>query len=74
MKNPLTLPEGFEWVTMDIEDKASMNDIYTFLRDHYVEDSEGIFRFDYPPELLKWVMGRPGFHKEWHVGLRAVKS
>lgn len=46
--------------------------LYTLLREHYVEDSEGIFRFDYPIEFLKWCLCVPGFNKDFHVGVRAT--
>jgi glycylpeptide N-tetradecanoyltransferase len=45
--------------------------VYTLLREHYVEDSEGIFRFDYPIEFLKWCLCGPGYNKDLHVAVKA---
>ena len=36
---------------------------------HYVEDSEGKFRFDYSIEFLRWALNPPGGYKEWIVGV-----
>lgn len=44
------------------------------MKDHYVEDSEGIFRFEYSVELIRWVLCGPDHIKDWHVGLRNSKS
>ena len=45
--------------------------MFELLKNHYVEDSEGNFRFLYPIELIRWVLCVPGFKKEWHVGIRS---
>ena len=42
------------------------------LREHYVEDSEGIFRFDYPINFIKWSLCVPNYKKDWHIGVRAT--
>jgi glycylpeptide N-tetradecanoyltransferase len=39
-----------------------------------VEDDDCMFRFDYQPEFLKWALQPPGWKKEWHCGVRVVKS
>ena len=39
------------------------------LMKHYVEDSEGKFRFDYSIEFLRWALNPPGGYKEWIVGV-----
>lgn len=58
-------------MTLDIADDKDAHMVYTLLREHYVEDEHGIFRFDYPVELLRWVLQVPGYHKDWHVGVKA---
>lgn len=31
-----------------------LKELYTLLNENYVEDDDCLFRFDYPPEFLKW--------------------
>ena len=68
------LPEGFEWTTEDLQDEASLTQVYTLLTENYVEDAEAMFRFDYSAAFLQWALLSPGFIKEWHVGVRAKTS
>ena len=36
----IPLPNGFEWVNVDITDPDAMQKLYELLRDHYVEDDD----------------------------------
>ena len=69
-QEPLALPKGFEWVSIDINDATEAEEVYTLLTENYVEDDDNMFRFDYSIGFLKWALTVPGFHKDWHVGLR----
>ena len=40
------------------------------LANHYVEDTDGKFRFDYSIDFLRWALNPPGFHPEWIIGVR----
>lgn len=71
---PSTLPDGFEWCTINLENDDDAQQVYTLLKEHYVEDSEGIFRFEYSIDLIRWVLCGPDHIKDWHVGLRNSKS
>lgn len=51
-----------------------LKELYTLLNENYVEDDDCMFRFDYQPEFLKWALQPPGWLKEWHCGVRVVKS
>jgi glycylpeptide N-tetradecanoyltransferase len=51
-----------------------MVELYEFLRDNYVEDSDNTFRFDYPIEFLKWALLVPGQQPEWLLGVRYGKK
>ncbi|KAF2709506.1 N-myristoyl transferase [Pleomassaria siparia CBS 279.74] len=73
-KNPSPMYPGFEWVTMDLEDEAQLDEVYELLTNHYVEDREAMFRFRYSPSFLNWALKAPGWKKEWHVGVRAAAS
>lgn len=53
-KQPSEMYPGFEWVTMDLEDEKELEEVYELLTNHYVEDSEAMFRFRYSPSFLNW--------------------
>lgn len=72
--DPFSVPEGFFWDTLDIMKDETLAEVYELLRDHYVEDDDSMFRFNYPKNFLKWALTPPGWISYWHVGLRANKS
>jgi glycylpeptide N-tetradecanoyltransferase len=67
---PEKLLGGFEWCLVDLEDKDELSELYDLLYNHYVEDTDGSFRFDYSKEFLSWALKPPGYRKEWHIGVR----
>ena len=67
---PLNLPKGFKWCSMDVTDDVQLKEIYTLLAENYVEDDDNMFRFDYSKEFLQWALMAPGFFSDWHVGVR----
>ncbi|VVC32295.1 Myristoyl-CoA:protein N-myristoyltransferase,Myristoyl-CoA:protein N- [Cinara cedri] len=71
---PFTLPAGFIWDTLSLDDPFVLKELYTLLNENYVEDEDSMFRFDYQPHFLKWALQPPGWLKEWHVGVRVIKS
>jgi len=71
---PYTLPAGFQWDTLNLEEPLVLKELYTLLNENYVEDDDNMFRFDYSREFLRWALLPPGFLQEWHVGVRAQKS
>ncbi|PZD35923.1 NMT1, N-myristoyl transferase, partial [Pyrenophora tritici-repentis] len=73
-KNPSPMYPGFEWVTMDLEDEKQLHEVFELLTNHYVEDKDATFRFNYSPSFLNWALKAPGWKKEWHVGVRATAS
>jgi glycylpeptide N-tetradecanoyltransferase len=68
---PAKLPEGFVWNLVDLEEKVELQELYDLLYNHYVEDTDGSFRFNYSVGFLKWALKPPGWKKEWHIGVRA---
>ena len=68
------MPAGFEWVTLDLSTADDMQKLYELLRDHYVEDDDNKFRFDYPIEFLSWTLCIPNYKKEWHLGIQSAKD
>ncbi|CAL8147625.1 unnamed protein product [Orchesella dallaii] len=71
---PYSLPDGFSWDTLDLEDTAVLKELYVLLSENYVEDDDCLFRFDYPPEFLKWALKPPEWKQEWHCGVRVTKN
>ena len=73
-QEPYNLPKGFSWCDVDLEDDEQLNDVYELLRDHYVEDSDHMFRFDYQKEFLKWALLPPKQYSDWIIGVRGGKN
>ncbi|CAK1354583.1 Glycylpeptide N-tetradecanoyltransferase [Cercospora beticola] len=71
---PEKLLDSFEWCLIDVEDKDDLQEFYDLLYNHYVEDTDGSFRFNYSTEFLKWALQPPGWKKEWHIGIRTKAS
>ena len=68
-KEPLTLPEGYEWKDVDLSQQVEMDKLYEFLKSNYVEDDDHMFRFDYSKDFLKWHLNPPGFYPEWLISV-----
>jgi glycylpeptide N-tetradecanoyltransferase len=73
-KTPLNMPAGFVWCDLDLTKENELKELYDLLYQNYVEDDDNMFRFDYSMDFLRWVLMSPGFHKEWHVGVRNEKT
>ncbi|KAF2402824.1 Glycylpeptide N-tetradecanoyltransferase [Trichodelitschia bisporula] len=73
-KEPAPMHKGFEWVTVDITDPKERQEVYELLTNHYVEDGEATFRFNYSGSFLNWALKAPGWRKSWHVGVRVSES
>lgn len=71
-KEPIPLPQPFEWCTIDLANDDDAKLVYELLSQNYVEDTDGVFRFDYPVDFLRWTLLTPNYNKEWHVGVRAA--
>lgn len=53
-EQPSPLPEGYEWVTMDLTRDEELKEVFELLYGHYVEDDDATFRFNYSISFLKW--------------------
>lgn len=73
-QEPYNMPAGFEWCSLDVTDPATILEVYTLLFENYVEDDDCLFRFDYSIPFLQWALTPPGFHRDWHVGVRNSKN
>jgi len=67
---PYALPDAFEWVEIDITKDIGLNEVYDFLRDNYVGDRSGNYRFRYTPQFIRWALTPPDYHKDWIIGVR----
>merc|ERR1719210_798988 len=74
-KEPYTLPKGYEWSDINMNDEKECDEIYELLSQHYVEDDDNMFRFNYSKNFLRWALKAPGYKRMWHCGIRStVKS
>jgi glycylpeptide N-tetradecanoyltransferase len=73
-QEPLAMPAGFEWSTIDVSSEEQLTDVYDLLTNNYVEDNDASFRFDYSTDFLTWALTPPGFSSDLHIGVRASKS
>ncbi|KAL9715236.1 glycylpeptide N-tetradecanoyltransferase [Leucoagaricus gongylophorus] len=71
---PYPLLKDFEWSILDISDPVQCKEVYDLLSANYVEDEGASFRFQYSAEFLQWALMPPGYHKEWHIGVRLVTT
>ncbi|KAF2863340.1 N-myristoyl transferase [Piedraia hortae CBS 480.64] len=67
---PEKLVDGFEWCEVNLESSEEMQELYDLLYNHYVEDTDGSFRFNYSTRFLAWALKPPGGHSQWHIGVR----
>ena len=64
------LPDAFEWSSCDLTNDTTKQEVFDLLAANYVEDDDEIFRFKYSPEFIKWATQPPGYHQDWHLGVR----
>jgi len=55
-QEPDQLRGEFEWCTMDLTNDAEVGEIYELLSNHYVEDDEAMFRFNYSKTFFNWYL------------------
>lgn len=53
---PFSLPSGFKWCDVDINNEKELTELYTLLSENYVEDNDNMFRFDYSSDFLLWLV------------------
>lgn len=73
-QEPYNLPKGYTWYDANIDDPKDLQEVYQLLRDHYVEDDDNMFRFDYSQNFLQWALKPPGWKREWHLCVRTDKQ
>ncbi|BGO97503.1 Glycylpeptide N-tetradecanoyltransferase [Rhodotorula toruloides] len=73
-QEPIELHKDFRWVTVNLSDPKELKEVYELLTNHYVEDLDASFRFDYSPEFIEWALKPPGYFPDWHVGIRVADT
>ena len=70
--DPLPLPEGFEWITIDPTSSNHLTDLCEFLKNHYIGNE--YFRVDMSLEKLKYILMSPNFNKEFFIAIINSKT
>lgn len=73
-KEPYDLPAGIQWAPVDLTNEEDLGELYQLLHDHYVEDDDGFFRFDYAKEFIQWALMPPGYDPELAFCIRNTKN
>jgi glycylpeptide N-tetradecanoyltransferase len=73
-KEPYTMPAGFVWSNVNVQDPNDIQELYTLLANNYVEDVEAAFRFDYSVDFLTWALTPPGANPDFIFGVRSTTS
>lgn len=73
-KEPDPLIDQFEWCLLDLTDDKEVGEVYELLSNHYVEDDEAMFRFNYSKTFFNWALKSPGWKKTWHIGVRTKST
>jgi glycylpeptide N-tetradecanoyltransferase len=73
-QEPYSMPAGFEWANVDIQDESQRLELYNLLANNYVEDDDALFRFDYSQEFLLWAVTPPHFNPDFLFGVRSSKT
>lgn len=73
-KDPRPLPTGFEWSNVNLLNDEEAEEVYTLLKNNYVEDDDHMFRFEYSIPFLRWVLCSSNYVPNWHFGIRATKD
>ena len=64
-KEPYTLPEGFEWKEINLNQVSDIDKLYEFLKSNYIEDESHLFGSDYSKDFLKWFLSPPEMNNDW---------
>lgn len=73
-QEPYPLPEHYYWDVVDTDDEKQLEELYKLLSEHYVEDDDGYFRFNYSKEFLRWALNPPGYEKDMLIGIRSKET
>ncbi|XP_076153971.1 glycylpeptide N-tetradecanoyltransferase 1b [Alosa pseudoharengus] len=69
-EEPYSLPDGFSWATLDLQNPAQLEELCVLLNENYVEEDDNTMRFVFSPQFLLWALCPPGWLCQWHCGVR----
>uniref|UniRef100_A0AAY3ZY96 Glycylpeptide N-tetradecanoyltransferase n=1 Tax=Denticeps clupeoides TaxID=299321 RepID=A0AAY3ZY96_9TELE len=69
-EDPFSLPQGFVWDTLDLQNPTELGELCAFLNENYTEEDDNTLRLSYSPEFLQWALCPPGWQQQWHCGMR----
>eukprot|EP01084_Bolivina_argentea_P092819 166967_1 len=73
-KQSLPLPLSFNWIVLDLNTYTDLDNLYNLLSNHWNEDDEGRFRYNYSKQLLKHILVIPNYKKQWHLGIQKTNK
>jgi glycylpeptide N-tetradecanoyltransferase len=73
-QEPFTMPGGFEWSDLNVQDPEQRLELYNLLYNNYVEDDDALFRFDYSQDFLLWALTPPGYRDDFLVSVRSASN
>jgi glycylpeptide N-tetradecanoyltransferase len=44
------------------------------MKSNYVEDDDGTMRYSLSSDHIKWVLAKPGYNKDFHIGVRSKQN
>ena len=77
--NLTTLPDGYEWKTIDINNNDLMLQVSDFLSDNYKRGTDSTYILKYDPQMLQWEMNNKGYfltiiHENKIIGLIGITT
>ena len=60
-----TLPSGFEWKEISLNQEKDVDKLYEFLKSNYIDDESQLFGMDYSKDFLKWYLSPPEMFGDW---------
>ena len=73
-KEPMALPAGFYWDSIDIADDFKADEVCIFMNQHYIEDDDGHVRLFYSRDHLRYAVMTPGYLADLHFCVRSESN
>ncbi|XP_062381836.1 glycylpeptide N-tetradecanoyltransferase 1b [Sardina pilchardus] len=69
-EEPYSLPDGFSWATLDLQNPTQLEELCVLLNENYIDEDDNTMRFVFSPQFLLWALCPPGWQCQWHCGVR----
>jgi len=70
--NPYNLPQGFEWVNVNITNEKELDELHQFLKENFV-DSSKISQY-YSQDFIKWIICNSNYSADLQIGVKITKT